>query len=100
MLNFYGNRSPCRLEDPHNTARPICLEYIINILLCLTFFVNSSVSSSDCPLFHHSVEVEAQIPLRLREGDIIIMGTTELMVHVTNLEDLENFPPEDLVQQN
>ena len=73
---------------------------ILNILLCLTFFVNSSVSSSDCPLFHRSVEVEAQIPLRLREGDIIIMGTTELMVHVTNLEDLENFPPEDLVQQN
>jgi hypothetical protein len=73
---------------------------ILNILLCLTFFVNSTVSSSNCPLFHHSVEVEAQIPLRLREGDIIIMGTTELMVHVTNLEDLENFPPEDLVHQN
>jgi hypothetical protein len=73
---------------------------ILNILSCLIFFVNSSVSSLDCPLFHHSVEVEAQIPLRLREGDIIIMGTTELMVHVTNLEDLENFPPEDLVQQN
>lgn len=73
---------------------------ILNTLLCLIFFVNSFVSSSDCPLFHHSVEVEAQIPLRLREGDIIIMGTTELMVHVTNLEDLENFPPEDLVHQN
>jgi hypothetical protein len=73
---------------------------ISKILLWLTFFVNSTVSSSDCPLFHHSVEVEAQIPIRLREGDIIIMGTTELMVHVTNLEDLENFPPEDLVHQN
>ena len=32
--------------------------------------------------------------LLLREGDVITMGTTELMVHVTDLEDLENFPPE------
>lgn len=42
----------------------------------------------------YSVDVEAQIPLRLREGDVITMGTTELMVHVTDLEDLENTPPE------
>ena len=28
------------------------------------------------------------------EGDIITMGTTELMVHVTDLEDIENSPPE------
>lgn len=78
--------------------KTLLAESFLNNLLRLTFFVNSSVSSSDCSLFHHSVEVEAQIPLRLREGDIIIMGTTELMVHVTNLEDLENFPHEDLVQ--
>ena len=41
-----------------------------------------------------SVDVEAQIPLRLREGDVITMGTTELVVHVTDLEDVENSPPE------
>ena len=45
-------------------------------------------------LLIHSVDVEAQIPLRLREGDVITMGTTELMVHVTDLEDVENSPPE------
>lgn len=45
-------------------------------------------------MLNDSIEVEAQIPLRLREGDIITMGTTDLMVHVTDLEDLENFPPE------
>lgn len=61
---------------------------------------NLSVSSLNSTVLFCSVEVEAQIPLRLREGDIIIMGTTELMVHVTNLEDLENFPPEDLLHQN
>ena len=48
-------------------------------------------------MLNYSVEVEAQIPLRLREGDIITMGTTDLMVHVTDLEDLENFPPEATV---
>ena len=41
-----------------------------------------------------SVDVVAQIPMRLMEGDIITMGTTELMVHVTDLEDIENSPPE------
>ena len=44
--------------------------------------------------FIRSVDVEAQIPLRLREGDVITMGTTELVVHVTDLEDVENSPPE------
>jgi hypothetical protein len=31
-----------------------------------------------CLIF--SADVEAQVPLRLREGDVITMGTTELMV--------------------
>eukprot|EP00596_Hydrurales_sp_CCMP1899_P008472 CAMPEP_0119052016 /NCGR_PEP_ID=MMETSP1177-20130426/73449_1 /TAXON_ID=2985 /ORGANISM="Ochromonas sp, Strain CCMP1899" /LENGTH=639 /DNA_ID=CAMNT_0007031441 /DNA_START=267 /DNA_END=2187 /DNA_ORIENTATION=+ len=38
----------------------------------------------------NNVDVEAQVPLRLREEDVITMGTTELMVHITDLEDTEN----------
>jgi predicted component of type VI protein secretion system len=39
--------------------------------------------------------VEALVPLRLREGDVITMGTTELMVHVNDLEDVTSNPPEN-----
>ena len=37
-----------------------------------------------------SVEVEPHTPLRLKDGDLIGVGNTELLVHVTDLGDEEN----------
>ena len=31
--------------------------------------------------------MEAQVPLRLRENDIITMGNTDLQVHISNIDD-------------
>jgi hypothetical protein len=39
----------------------------------------------------HSQDVEPQVPLRLCEGDVITVGSTELMVHISDLsEDSSN----------
>ena len=36
-----------------------------------------------------SAEVIAQVPMRLKEGDIITLGTTELLVHVADFDDVD-----------
>lgn len=36
-----------------------------------------------------SAVVEAQVPFRLKEDDVITMGTTELQVHIANFDDAE-----------
>ena len=38
----------------------------------------------------NNVDVAGGVPMRLKEGDVITMGSTELMVHVTDLDDIEN----------
>ncbi len=38
----------------------------------------------------HRVEVEPLTPLRLKDGDVIGVGNTELLVHVTDLNEQEN----------
>lgn len=59
--------------------------------------VPSNVTSSfiDIRFLCHSVDVAGQVPLRLREGDVITMGSTELVVYIADLdepEDQENVP--------
>jgi len=39
----------------------------------------------------NGVEMEPLVPIRLKEGDIILMGSTELHVQVTDMDDDENF---------
>ena len=39
----------------------------------------------------NGVEMEPSVPIRLKDGDIIVMGSTELHVQVTDVEDDENF---------
>ena len=39
----------------------------------------------------NGVEIERLVPIRLKESDIIIMGTTELHVQITDVEDELNF---------
>ena len=34
-----------------------------------------------------SVDVEALTPLRLKDGDIICVGSTELLVRITDMEE-------------
>jgi len=31
--------------------------------------------------------VEPQTPLKLKEGDVIMMGSTELLVHITDIDE-------------
>ena len=41
--------------------------------------------------------VEANVPLRLREGDVVTMGSTDLKVHISDLgqeEETENIDPD------
>jgi hypothetical protein len=38
----------------------------------------------------NGVDVEPLTPIRLKEGDVILMGSSELIVNITDFEDLEN----------
>lgn len=86
------------LTENHATSTIIDLRILqVNFEIRTTLLIRSKIALYLLRSTYFSVEVEAQIPLRLREGDMITMGTTELMVHVTDLEDLENFPPEETI---
>lgn len=45
--------------------------------------------------FSVSEEVEALTPLRLKDGDVITMGSTELLVHITDSDTVEQPESED-----
>ena len=39
---------------------------------------------------NYSEEVAALNPIRLKAGDVITMGSTELLVHISSFEEQEN----------
>ena len=40
--------------------------------------------------YFYRATVEPQVPVRLKQDDVITMGTTELEVHISDFDDTEN----------
>lgn len=59
---------------------------------CLHTYTHQTHAYFEC---HNSKDVEPQVPIRLSENDVIVVGNSHLVVHISDLENQENEAAEE-----